>query len=80
MDHHEQVVARRPEDALAQPAQIAHDAAFDCRQRRIDGAKKERAGNADALEPPPDDARAQRVQIEFDVRTLGHGGRSGQGR
>ena len=40
--------------------------------RRIERANEERAGEADPIEPLPDDARSQRMQVELDVRKFRH--------
>ena len=59
-------------DALAEPPTPTHAAARGRRDRRQRGAQQERIEQADRLEPVPDDARGEALEVDRDVGQLGH--------
>ena len=72
MNDHERPAFKLPDDALAQPADTANHTSFNVADGRVDGPQQERAGDAHPLEPLPDEARPEGVQVKFDVGKLGH--------
>src|SRR6266498_3179374 len=74
MDHHIGVTVELGHDAFAEPAEPADRPPLELCRRRVGGAQREGAADADPLEPAPDDAWRESVQIDDDVRELGHGG------
>ncbi len=59
VDDEPQLAVEADRDAFADPADLAHDAAFDARQRRIGGAQQGDAGDSHPLERLTDDARLE---------------------
>ena len=68
----EEVVIHLPDDALAETLEPAHAPALNRVDRRIDRTDEERARDANTLQPLPDDAGAERVEVELDVRQFRH--------
>src|SRR5262249_32379172 len=59
-------------DPLAETVKRNDAATLDGRERRINRAEQERAGEADALHALADDPGPQRAEGQQDVRELGH--------
>ena len=72
MEDHEDPVFELPHDALAEASQAPHGSAFDGEQRWVERTDEERAGDAGALEPLTDDAWLEALDVDRDVRELGH--------
>ena len=71
--HEEEFALGFEDDPLAEPMKVDDRAAVDRRQRRVDRAQEKRRRQTDALHLLPDDTRPQRVEVQEDVRQLGHG-------
>ena len=72
VQHHPEAVVEAESDALANAAQFAHRVSFDGRQRRLDRAQQEWAGDAHARQRLADNASSQRAKIGFNVGKLRH--------
>jgi hypothetical protein len=72
MKDQKQIVVHLPDNALAQAAEAKDRHPSDGVHWRIDRTNKKRAGKAHRFETLADNPRPKRVQIEFDVRKLGH--------
>ena len=59
-------------DAFADPPNATNDAAANRVDRRIDRAEHERAEQTELVQPAPDDARAERFDVDDNVRKFGH--------
>jgi hypothetical protein len=59
------------DDALADPADAAHDLSVDCVDRRIDGAEDERAVQDEPLQAAADDVPRQRLEVDNNVGKFG---------
>src|SRR4029453_4799559 len=68
----EEIAFEAPDDALAQAAEIENRAADGRLDRRLDRANQKRTGNPHALDRLPDQSRAQRVEVELEVREFWH--------
>ena len=77
MEDDEDRVVHFPDDPFAEPSQISNVPAFDVAERRIDRTQEKRAGQAHGREPLAEDPRAERMQIQLDVRQFGHGASGG---
>lgn len=73
MQHEEQVAVEFEDDARPEPAEAADGPAEGGVEGRVEGADEERVGDADAVEGAAGDARAEAVDVDGDVRQLGHG-------
>src|SRR5262249_59609042 len=62
------------DDPLAEPAQGDDGPPLRLAQGRPDAAQEERTPDPDGLQAPAQDALAQRLEINLDVRELGHKG------
>ena len=72
VQHQPDVVVEPDRDALAEPAQLAHDVTFHRGDRRIGRTQDERARQTHALELPSDNPRLEGTEIGADVRQLRH--------
>jgi hypothetical protein len=72
MEDKEEIARGLDGDALAETMEIDDGAAFEFPERRVDGPQQERRRQSYAGDPPPDDSRPQRVEVEEDVRQLWH--------
>ena len=72
MKHEEQLAFGLHDDSFAQAPQASNRATDDRRQRRIDRAKEKRTGQPYGGDAVTDDPRLQRVEVQKDVRELGH--------
>src|ERR1700739_4565689 len=73
-------VQRQPEiavhsdrDALADASQLAHEATFHARHRRLRGSQEKRSCHPHSLDRLPDDAWLERANIRGDIRQFRHG-------
>ena len=71
--HREDVIVECPDDPFANPIQAGDGLPFDRAERRIDRSEQERRVESDPIQPPADDARGERVDVEKDVRQFWHG-------
>src|SRR5262249_52268293 len=72
MDDEEQVAVEGEDESLAKMADGAHGAALGRFDRRIKRAEGERAPDEDASERGAEDAPTDRLDVDRDVRELGH--------
>src|SRR5438874_12355348 len=72
MDHGIDVTVELDHDAFAEPAEAANHPAGELGRRRLGGAQHKRTADPDALEATRDDPRLEGLQIDDDVRELGH--------
>ena len=72
VQHEEQVVVEREDEALAEPANRAHGLAVHDLERRHRGAQQERVAQFDPREHLPDDTRLERFAVDLDVGQFGH--------
>jgi hypothetical protein len=72
MQHDEQIVFERENDAFAESANIAHPLSLHGRDRWIHTAKKKGTPQPDVLEGRTTDSAVQCFDIDSDVRKLWH--------
>jgi hypothetical protein len=72
MKDKEQLVVHFDDQALAKAPQTRHGSALGGRQWWIDRPEKERAGEPHPRNPAADYAGLQRVEVQKNVRKLGH--------
>src|SRR5207244_7177280 len=72
MDHGIDVTVELDHEAFAEPAEAANHPAGELGRRRLGGAQHKRTADPDALEATRDDPRLEGLQIDDDVRELGH--------
>lgn len=72
MDDHEEIPLEFEHDAFAHPAEPQHTTSLESIGGRIDRPHDEGVPDAHALQRPARDARRQRVDVDHDVRELGH--------
>ncbi len=68
MKHQKQFVVGFDDDAFAEPAQPDDRFAFDRGERRVNGAKEKRRGEADAGYAAAENPRLQGMEIQQNVR------------
>ena len=74
VEDEEEIALERERDALADPPHAAHRAALCARERRLDGAHEVGAHDAGTHQRRADEPRREVLDVERDVRQLGHGG------
>ena len=72
MNDDEEIVFELPDDALAEAAKAGDALAFDIGHGWTDRTQKERAGEADALEPMSDDSWLQGVEVQLHIGKFRH--------
>ena len=72
MKHQKQFVVGFDDDTFTEPAQPDDRFAFDRGERRVNGAKKKRRGKPDAGHAAAENPRLQGMEIQQNVRQLGH--------
>src|SRR5713226_5900418 len=72
VDHQEQVVLELEDQAFARTSQAQDALVFGCFERWIGGAQDERAGEPNALERLAYDVALEKIQVDRQVRKLGH--------
>lgn len=75
VEHHEPLPRESDHDALAEPAEGLHPPSQEALQGRLNRAQQEGAAHPGHLQRLPADPRPQRLQVDLDVRMLGHVGR-----
>ena len=73
MEDDEEVVLRRDRDALAETFDADDAFADEIGERRLDGSEQEGRREANLFDRLADDALPQRLDVDRDVRKLGHG-------
>ena len=72
VEDQKQIAFQTPHDPFAEAAEVDHPPARRRCDRRIDGAQQKGAGEADGLQRLSHDARPQGLDVDHDVRKLGH--------
>ncbi len=72
MYHQEQIVIEPEHDPLPDAPHAANGAADEGVDGRIEGTQHERAQETQALQPPAEDMPRQRLDVDNNVRQLGH--------
>src|SRR5439155_4297473 len=73
VDHHEQAALEAEDEALADAAQLLNALVLACRERRLDAAEQKRAAQAHLLELAVEDPGLETLEVDGEVRVLGHG-------